>query len=79
MNTVTFVVAQKDSPDGRYPFTILRMSDHQQDIVSYHRTMDEAAEAALHYASQARYSGLNARIYQRDWLINGARRTHRRR
>jgi hypothetical protein len=72
MNTITFIVTQKHSPDGRYPVTILRMNGRRQDVVSYHRTMDEAEEAAGRYASQARYSGLNARIYQRDWLINRA-------
>jgi hypothetical protein len=70
MNTITFIVAQKYSPDGCYPFTILRVNGRRQDIVSYHRTIDEATEAVHRYASQARYSGLNARIYQRDWLIN---------
>jgi hypothetical protein len=35
--------------------------------------MDEAAQAAHRYASTARFSGLDAQIYQRDWLLNGAR------
>jgi hypothetical protein len=73
MNTITFVVTQRYSPDGRYPFSILRMTDSRQVVVSYHESMDEAAEAAHRYASKARYSGLDARIYQRDWLLNGAR------
>jgi hypothetical protein len=70
---VTFVVANKYSPDGRYPFTILRVNDSRQDVVSYHLTMDEATEAAHRYASQARFSGLDARALHRAWLNSGMR------
>lgn len=73
MNIITFVVAEKNSPDGRFPFTILRMSDTRQDVVSYHQTKDEAAEAALHYAYQARFSGLRAQIHGGERAILGAR------
>jgi hypothetical protein len=73
MNTITFVVTQRYSPDGRFPFSILRMTNGRQAVVSYHTTMDEAAQAAHRYASTARFSGLDAQIYQRDWLLNGAR------
>jgi hypothetical protein len=73
MVTVTFVVARKQSPDGRYPYTILRISENQQEVVSYHGTVEEATEAAHRYASWAGFSGLHARIYLRDWLVEGAR------
>jgi hypothetical protein len=71
VNVITFVVARKNSPDGRYPFTILRMNQLRQDVISHHATIDEASEAAARYASQARFAGLDARIYQRDWLLDG--------
>jgi hypothetical protein len=73
MYTVTFIIIEKNSPDGRFPFTILRMSDRRQDVVSYHSTKDEAAEAANRYASQAKFSGLDAVIFQKDWMTGGAR------
>lgn len=74
MNTVTFVVIRKPSPDGRYPFTILRISDDRQEAVSFHATLDEATEAAQRYVAEARFARLNARIYHRDWLVQGAKK-----
>lgn len=73
MNTVTFVLVKKRSVDGRYPFTILRISDNRMDVVSHHETMEEAREAAQRYASQARFTGLEARVFYRDRLAKGAR------
>ena len=71
MRSVTFVVVKKNSPDGHHPFTILRLSDTRQDVVSFHATMDEATEAAARYASRARYSGLESRVYREEWLVQG--------
>lgn len=71
MNIVTFVVTKKNSPDGRHPFTILRLSDNRQDVVSFHATVDEATQAAVRYASLARFSGLDSRVYHRDRLTEG--------
>jgi hypothetical protein len=71
VNVITFVVAKKNSPDGRHPFTILRVSDTRQDVVSFHTTVDEATEAAVRYASLARYSGLESRVHREEWLIQG--------
>ena len=71
VNIITFVVAKKNSPDGHHPFAILRLSDTRQDVVSFHATMDEATEAAARYASRARYSGLESRVYREEWLAQG--------
>jgi len=71
VNAVTFIVAKKNSPDGRHAFAILRMSDTRQDVVSFHATVDEATQAAVRYASLARFSGLDSRVYHRDWLTEG--------
>ena len=73
MFTVTFIVVKKSSPDKRFPFTVLRLSENRQDVVSYHRTQDEAAEAATRYARQARFSGLDAVMRPLDWIVEGTR------
>jgi hypothetical protein len=71
VNRVTFVVTEKSSPDGRCSIAILRLSDSRHDVVSFHRTMDEAAEAIRRYVSQARFSGLDARFSQCERLSGG--------
>jgi len=71
VNAITFIVVEKNSPDGRHPFAILRMSDTRQDVVSFHATIDEATQAAVRYASVARFSGLDSRVYHRGWLTEG--------
>ena len=71
MNAITFVVAEKNSPDDRYPFAILRLTDRRQDVVSYHATEDEAKLAAQRYTSKARFAGLDARIFQWSALVDG--------
>jgi hypothetical protein len=70
VNRITFVIVKKSTSGGAYPFSILRVSDVRQDVVSQHATLDDATEAALRYASQARFAGLEARIYRRDWLAD---------
>ena len=66
MGTVTFVIDRQQHLDGRDRFTVLRISENRLDIVSHHTTSDDAKEAALRYASKARFAGLDARILQRD-------------
>jgi hypothetical protein len=69
MNRVTFVIVNKSSPDGRYPYTVLRISGSRQEAVSFHRSVEEAGDAAQRYAAQARFARLEARVYYRDWLV----------
>ncbi len=71
MNAITFIVAEKNSPDARYPYAILRLTESRQDIVSYHATLDEATHAAVRYRSKARFAGLDARISQLGWSTGG--------
>lgn len=66
MATVTFVIVRQNYLDGRNQFTILRISDDRLDVVSHHETENDAMEAADRYASKARFSGLDARIFRRD-------------
>ncbi len=63
---VTFVIDRQKHLDGRSQFTILRIRENRLDVVSRHAVEDDAWEAACSYASQARFSGLNARVLQRD-------------
>jgi hypothetical protein len=72
VNAITFVIAEKHSPDGRYPFLVMRISGDRQDVVSYHATMEDAETKAQYYAVQARRSRLDARVFHRDWLLSGA-------
>jgi hypothetical protein len=66
VNVVTFIVDRQKHLDGRNQFTILRISDNRMDVVSHHETVDQALEAAQRYASQVKFTGLDARILQRD-------------
>jgi hypothetical protein len=66
VNLVTFVVDRQKHLDGRSRYAVLRIRDNRLDVVSSHETLDQALEAAQRYASQARFSGLDARILQRD-------------
>lgn len=66
MTTVTIVIDRRKHLDDRYQFTILRIRDKRLDVVSHHETEAQALEAAQHYASQARFAGLEARILRRD-------------
>jgi hypothetical protein len=64
--TVTFIIIRQHYLDGRNQFTVLRVLDNRMDVVSHHASAEEALEAAHRYASQARFSGLDARVFQRD-------------
>ena len=64
--TVTFVIDRQKHLNGRSQFTILRIRENRMDVISRHAIEDDAWEAACTYASQARYSGLDARVLQRD-------------
>jgi hypothetical protein len=72
MNSVTFVILRKSSPDGRYPFMVLRISGSRQEPISYHKSLDDATDAANRYAAEARFAQLDARVFHRDWLVSGA-------
>jgi hypothetical protein len=66
VSTTTSVGDKRKYRDGRGQFSVLRISDRRLDVVSHHETLDQAFEAAQGYASKARFSGLEARILQRD-------------
>ena len=65
MTTITFVIDKHNYLDDRKQFTILRIRDNRLDVISHHETVDQAMEAARHYASQVKFSGLDAHILQR--------------
>jgi hypothetical protein len=66
VTTITFVIDKRKHLDGRNQFAILRIGGARLDVVSRHETVDQAREAAHRYASQAKFSGLDARVFQRD-------------
>ena len=72
MNTVTFVVAPQHSADGRQRFTVLRLTENQQTVVSFHATMDEATRAARSYMYAAHFSGMDARVFLREGADPGS-------
>ena len=66
MTTITFVINKRNYLNGRNQFTVLRISDSRLDVVSHHKTVDQAMDAARGYASKAKFAGLDARIFARD-------------
>jgi hypothetical protein len=66
MAVVTFVIDKRKYLSGRDQFAVLRIRDNRLDIVSQHATVEQALEAAQRYASQARFAGLDARVFQRE-------------
>jgi hypothetical protein len=66
MASITFVIDRRKRLNGRNQFTIMRIREQRLDVISHHETTDQAMDAAQRYASQARFSRLDARISKRE-------------
>jgi hypothetical protein len=65
MTTITFLIDRRKHLKVRDRFTIMRIREQRLDVVSHHETTDQALAVAQRYASQAKYSGLDACVFQR--------------
>lgn len=61
---VTFVVVEETARSSELLYSVLRVCDRRQNLISHHRTKDEAINAAQQYVMQARFSGLDAAVFQ---------------
>jgi hypothetical protein len=68
---VTFIVVEQTARSSESVFSVLRVCDHRQDVISRHRTKDGAINAAQEYAVQARFSGLDAAVFQGSYFAYG--------
>jgi hypothetical protein len=66
MARITFVIDRRKRLNGRDQFTIVRIREQRLDVVSHHETTDQAFDVAQRYVSQAKHSGLDARVFRRD-------------
>jgi hypothetical protein len=57
---VTFMIIEETLRSSELVFSVLRVCDRRHNLISRHRTKDEAINAAMQYVMQARYSGLDA-------------------
>lgn len=60
MLAVTFIIVEETLHSSVSVFSVLRVCDRRHNLISHHRTKDEAINAAMQYVMQARYSGLDA-------------------
>ena len=60
---VTFMVVEESVRSSELVFSVLRVCDRRQNLISHHQTEDEAICAAQRYAVQARFSGLDAVVF----------------
>jgi methylmalonyl-CoA mutase cobalamin-binding subunit len=57
---VTFMIVEEHLRGSELVFSVLRVCDRRHNLISHHRTRDEAINAAQQYVMQAKCSGLDA-------------------